>query len=60
MVPHNTAIAPTTEKNVIKVVTKSHEEKLYIKRDSIDTANILERKGRRQISLNVKNSYKPI
>ena len=53
-------MTPTTEKNVFKVVTKSHEEKLYIKRDSIDTANILERKGRRQISLNVKNSYKPI
>ena len=44
MVPHNTVIAPTTEKNVIKVATKQHKDKLYFKRESIDTANIIEGK----------------
>ena len=41
MVPHNTVIAPTTEKNVIKVATK----KLYFKREGIDDANVI--KGKR-------------
>ena len=41
MVPHNTVITPSTEKNVIKVATKQHKDKLYFKRESIDTANII-------------------
>jgi hypothetical protein len=46
MVPHNTVIVPTAqlEKNVIKVATKQHKDKLYFKRESIDTANIIEGK----------------
>jgi hypothetical protein len=46
MVPHNTVIVPTAqlEKNVIKVATKKHKDKLYFKRESIDTANIIEGK----------------
>ena len=44
MVPHNTVIAPSTEKNVIKVATKNHKDKLYFKRESIDTSNIIEGK----------------
>jgi hypothetical protein len=33
MVPHNTVIVPTAqlEKNVIKVATKKHKDKLYLK-----------------------------
>ena len=48
MVPHNTVITPSTEKNVIKVATKNHKDKLYFKRESIDTSNIIE--GRRRIN----------
>jgi hypothetical protein len=46
MVPHNTVIVPTAqlEKNVIKVATKQHKDKLYFKRESIDTSNIIEGK----------------
>jgi hypothetical protein len=46
MIPHNTVIVPTAqlEKNVIKVATKQHKDKLYFKRESIDTANIIEGK----------------
>ncbi len=44
LVPHNTVIAPTTEKNVIKVATKKHKDKLYFKRGSIDSSNIIEGK----------------
>ncbi len=47
MVPHNTVIAPTTEKNVIKVATKQHKGKLYFEREDIDTANIIEGKRKR-------------
>ena len=43
-VPHNTVIAPITEKNVIKVATKKHKDKQYFKRESIDTSNIIEGK----------------
>ena len=46
LVPHNTVIAPTPEKNVIKVATKKHKDKLYFKRESIDTSNIIEGKRR--------------
>ena len=42
IVPHNTPI--TTEKNVIKVATKQHKDKLYFKREDLDTANIIEGK----------------
>ncbi len=47
MVPHNTVIAPTTEKNVIKVAAKKHKDKLYFKREGIDDANIIEGKRNR-------------
>jgi hypothetical protein len=38
MVPHNTGIVPTAqlEKNVIKVATKKHKDKLYFKREGIN------------------------
>ncbi len=45
MVPHNTVIAPTIEKNVIKIATKKHKGKLYVKRERIDDANVIEVKG---------------
>ena len=48
MVPHNTIIAPTTEKNVIKVATKQHKDKLYFKREDLDTSNIIEGKTNRK------------
>ncbi len=46
MVPHNTVIAPTAqlEKNVIKVATKQHKDKLYFKRESKYTSNKIESK----------------
>ena len=47
MVPHNTVIAPTTEKNVIKVATKKHKDKLYFKREGIDEGNVIEGKRNR-------------
>ena len=48
MVPHNTVITPSTEKNVIKVATKQHKDKLYFKREDLDTANIIEGKRTRK------------
>ena len=48
MVPHKTPIATTTEKNVIKVATKQHKDKLYFKREDLDTANIIEGKRTRK------------
>ncbi len=42
MVPHNTVIALTPEKNVIKVATKKHKDKLYFKREDINEANVIE------------------
>ncbi len=45
MVPHNTIIAPTIEKNVFKVATKKHKDKLYFKREGIDDAHVI--KGKR-------------
>ena len=47
MVPHNTVITPTTEKNVIKVATKKHKDKLYFKREGIDDTNVIEGKRNR-------------
>ncbi len=49
MVPHNTLIVPTAqlEKNVIKVATKKHKDKLYFKRESIDEANVIQGKRNR-------------
>ncbi len=46
MVPHNTVIAPTTEKNVIKVAAKKHRDKSYFKREGIVVTNVIE--GKRQ------------
>ena len=39
-------LVPTAqlEKNVIKAATKQHKDKLYFKRESIDTSNIIEGK----------------
>ena len=47
MVPHNTVISPKAEKNVIKVATKKHKDKLYFKRESINEANKIEGKRKR-------------
>ena len=47
MVPHNTVIAPKTEKNVIKVATKKHKDKLYFKREGINEANVIQGKRNR-------------
>jgi hypothetical protein len=49
MVPHNTVIVPTAqlEKNVIKVATKKHKDKLYFKREGIDAANVIQGKRNR-------------
>ncbi len=47
MVPHNTVIAPTTEKNVIKVDTKKQKDKLYFKREGIYDTNVIEGKRNR-------------
>ncbi len=51
MVPHNTVIAPTIEKNVIKVATKKHKDKLYFKREGINDANVIEGKRNRTKNL---------
>ena len=42
----NTVIAPITEKNVIKVATKKHKDKLYFKREGINEANVIQGKRR--------------
>jgi hypothetical protein len=51
MVLHNTVIVPTAqpEKSVIKVAraTKKHKEKLYLKREGINEANIIQGKRNR-------------
>ncbi len=39
IVPHNTVIAPIWHQNVIKVATKKHKDKLYIKREGIIETN---------------------
>ncbi len=44
MVPHNTVIAPNTEKNVIKVATKKHKDKLYSKRKDMKESNTIQGK----------------
>ena len=49
MVPHNTVIAPTTEKNVIKVATQNHKDKLYFKREGLDDANVIQGKRNRSL-----------
>jgi hypothetical protein len=49
MAPHNTVIAPITEKNVIKVTVaiKKHRDKLYFKREGINKANVIQGKRNR-------------
>ena len=42
MVPHNTVIAPITEKNVIKVATKKHKDTQLFKRENINETDIIE------------------
>jgi hypothetical protein len=41
IVPHNTVISPNTEKNVIKIATKKHKDKLYFKREGINETNVI-------------------
>ena len=41
-VPHNTVIAPVTEKNVIKVATKQHKDKQLYKRENIKETDVIE------------------
>ena len=61
MVPHNTVIVPTAqlEKNVIKVATKQHKDKLYFKRESIDTSNIIEGKRGTRNNQNIVTPERP-
>ena len=47
MVPHNTVKAAKPEKNVIKVATKKHKDKLYFKREDLNEANVIEGKRNR-------------
>ncbi len=47
MVPHNTVIAPITEKNNIKVATKKHKVKLNFKREDINEANMIQGKRKK-------------
>ncbi len=49
MVPHNTVKVPTAqlEKNVIKVATKRHKDKLYFKREGINSVNVIQGKRNR-------------
>jgi hypothetical protein len=47
MVPHNTVISATPEKNVIKVATKKHKDKLYFKREDLNEANVMNGKRNR-------------
>jgi hypothetical protein len=48
MIPHNIVLVPKTEKNVMAIATKKHKDKLYFKREGIDTSNIIEgKKGTR-------------
>jgi hypothetical protein len=42
MVPHNTVIAATPEKNVIKVATKQHKDKQLFKRENIKQTDVIE------------------
>jgi hypothetical protein len=42
MVPHNTDITPSTEKNVIKVVTKHYKDKQLYKRENIKETDVIE------------------
>ena len=41
MVPHNTVITPSTEKNVIKVATKQHKDKQLYKRENIKETDVI-------------------
>jgi hypothetical protein len=43
MVPHNKVIVPTAqpEKNVIKVATKKHKDKLLYKRENINETDVI-------------------
>ena len=47
MVPHNTIISQNTEKNVIKVATKKHKDKLYFNWEGINEANVIQGKRNR-------------
>jgi hypothetical protein len=70
MVPHNTVIAPSTEKNVIKVATKQHKDKQLYKRENIKESDVIEggrsaRAGRgvnkydKHLDQNLKNEPAP-
>ncbi len=57
MVPHNTVIAPITEKNVIKVATKKQKDKLYFKREGINEANVIQGKKEQIINFFIYNNF---
>ena len=59
MVLHNTVITPNTEKDVIKVATRNHQDKLYFKTESINTANLTEGKRRKinETSVDIRFLY---
>jgi hypothetical protein len=59
MVPHNTVITPSTEKNVIKVATKKHKDKLYFKREDINEANVIEGKRGTRNNKNIVTPERP-
>jgi hypothetical protein len=70
MVPHNTVITPSTEKNVIKVATKKHKDKQLYKRENIKETDVIEggrsaRAGRgvnnydKHLDQNLKNKPTP-
>jgi hypothetical protein len=70
MVPHNTVIAPSTEKNVIKVATKQHKDRQLYKRENIKESDVIEggrsaRAGRgvnkydKHLDQNLKNEPAP-
>ncbi len=42
MVPHHTVIAPVGEKNIIKLATKKHKDKLLYKRENIKETDIIQ------------------
>jgi hypothetical protein len=47
MLTHNTVIAPNTEKNIIKIVTKKHKDKLHFKSEGTDEGNVKQGKQNR-------------
>jgi hypothetical protein len=57
MVPHNTVITANPEKNVLKVATKKHQDKLYFKREDLNEANVIEGKRNRMTKHRFETKY---